>query len=156
MQDNMTSCTLLGEFSRELHSADYSWGISVNSPRAYFINSGAIPRRQFLKSAPCGNLKSTPVAPSPAPAAYCMCKLRWNQVVSGPLASWQRWSLAARGLHALYHGSKYPKYSSRLRSQPSSTLRWQLYLGSEIHGLGTQVDSGRTSKPAPAATVSWV
>jgi hypothetical protein len=59
MQDNMPSCTLLGGFSRELHSADYSWGISNKSPRAYFINSGAIPRRQLLKSATRGNLKST-------------------------------------------------------------------------------------------------
>jgi hypothetical protein len=42
-------CTLLGGFSRELHSADYSWGISIKSTRAYFINSGAIPRRQLLK-----------------------------------------------------------------------------------------------------------
>jgi hypothetical protein len=29
------------------------------APRAYFINSGAIPRRQLLKSATRGNLKST-------------------------------------------------------------------------------------------------
>jgi hypothetical protein len=29
---------------------------------------------------------------------------------------------------------------------PSSPLRWQPYLGSEIHGLGTQADSGRTLK----------
>jgi hypothetical protein len=40
MQDNMPSCTLLNGFSRELHSADYSWVISIQSPRAYFINSG--------------------------------------------------------------------------------------------------------------------
>jgi hypothetical protein len=40
---------LLGGFSQELHSADYSWGISIKSPRVYFINSGAIPRRQLLK-----------------------------------------------------------------------------------------------------------
>jgi hypothetical protein len=40
MQDNMPSCMLLGEFSRELHSADYYWGISIKSPRVYFINSG--------------------------------------------------------------------------------------------------------------------
>jgi hypothetical protein len=46
-------------FSRELHSADYSWGTSIKSPRAYFINSGAIPRKQLLKSATRGNLKST-------------------------------------------------------------------------------------------------
>jgi hypothetical protein len=59
MQDNMTSCTLLGGFSRELYFADYSWGISIKSPRAYFINSGAIPRRQLLKSATHDNLKST-------------------------------------------------------------------------------------------------
>jgi hypothetical protein len=59
MQDNMPSCTLYGGFSRELHSADYSWGISIKSPRAYFINSGAIPRRQLLKSTARGNLKST-------------------------------------------------------------------------------------------------
>jgi hypothetical protein len=77
-------CTLLGGFSRELHSADYSWGISIKSPRVYFINSGAIPRRQLLKSAPCGNLKSTPVASSPALVAYYVCKLRWDLAVSGP------------------------------------------------------------------------
>jgi hypothetical protein len=52
-------CMLLGAFSRELHSADYSWGISIESPRVYFINSGAIPRKQLLKSATRGNLKST-------------------------------------------------------------------------------------------------
>jgi hypothetical protein len=40
MQDNMPSCMLLDGFSWELHSADYSWGISIKSPRAYFINSG--------------------------------------------------------------------------------------------------------------------
>jgi hypothetical protein len=49
MQNNMLSCTLIGGFSRELHSADYPWGISIKSPRTYFINSGAIPRRQLLK-----------------------------------------------------------------------------------------------------------
>jgi hypothetical protein len=59
MQDNMPSCTLLSGFSRELHFADYSWGISIKSPRAYFIRSGAIPRMQLLKSATRGNLKST-------------------------------------------------------------------------------------------------
>jgi hypothetical protein len=32
----------------------------------------------------------------------------------------------------------------------------QLYLGSDIHGPDTQVDFGRTFKPALAATVSWV
>jgi hypothetical protein len=52
-------CTLLSGFSRELHSTDYSWGISIKSPLIYFINSGAIPRRQLLKSATRGNLKST-------------------------------------------------------------------------------------------------
>jgi hypothetical protein len=94
-------CTLLDRFSRELHSVDYSWGISIKSPLAYFINSGAIQRRQLLKSAmrgnltstsisrilksaPCGNLKSTPVASSPASVAYYVCKLRWNLAVSGP------------------------------------------------------------------------
>jgi hypothetical protein len=30
----------------------------------------------------------------------------------------------------------------------SSPLRWQPYLASEIHGSGTQVDFGRTFKPA--------
>jgi hypothetical protein len=39
---------------------------------------------------------------------------------------------------------------------PSSPLRWQPYLRSEIHGPGTQVDSGRTFKLALAATVPWV
>jgi hypothetical protein len=39
---------------------------------------------------------------------------------------------------------------------PSSPLRWQPYLGSEIHGLGTQADSGRTLKPALATTVPWI
>jgi hypothetical protein len=52
-------CTLLDGFSRELHSVDYSWGISIKSPRVYFINSGAILRRQLLKSATHNNLKST-------------------------------------------------------------------------------------------------
>jgi hypothetical protein len=52
-------CTLLGGFSRELHSADYSWGIPIKAPRVYFINSGAIPRRQLLKSATRDNLKLT-------------------------------------------------------------------------------------------------
>jgi hypothetical protein len=50
---------LLSGFSRELHSADYSWGTSIKSPRVYFINSGAIPRGHLLKSATHGNLKST-------------------------------------------------------------------------------------------------
>jgi hypothetical protein len=39
---------------------------------------------------------------------------------------------------------------------PSSPLWWQPYLGSEIHGPGTQVDFGRTFKPALAAIVPWV
>jgi hypothetical protein len=39
---------------------------------------------------------------------------------------------------------------------PSSPLRWQPYLGSEIHGPGTQVDFGRTFKPTLAAIVPWV
>jgi hypothetical protein len=30
------------------------------------------------------------------------------------------------------------------------------YLGSEIHGLGTKVDSGRTFKSTTVATVPWV
>jgi hypothetical protein len=30
------------------------------------------------------------------------------------------------------------------------------YLGSEIHGPGTQVDFGRTFKLAPATTIPWV
>jgi hypothetical protein len=32
-------CTLLGGLSRELHSADYSWGISTKLPRAYNTES---------------------------------------------------------------------------------------------------------------------
>jgi hypothetical protein len=32
MQDNMPFCMLLGGFSLELHSANYSWGISIKSP----------------------------------------------------------------------------------------------------------------------------
>jgi hypothetical protein len=55
----MPSCKLLDGFSRELYSSDYSWGISIKSPQAYFMNLGAIPRRQLLKSATRGNLKST-------------------------------------------------------------------------------------------------
>jgi hypothetical protein len=39
---------------------------------------------------------------------------------------------------------------------PSSPLRWQPYLGSEIHGPGTQVDFGRTFKPTLVAIVPWV
>jgi hypothetical protein len=73
------------DFFHESYTLPTTLGISTKSPRAYFINSGAIPRRQLLKSAPRDNLKSTPVAPSPAPAAYCVCKLRWNLAVSGPL-----------------------------------------------------------------------
>jgi hypothetical protein len=34
---------------------------------------------------------------------------------------------------------------------PSSPLRWHPYLGSEIHGPGTQVDFGRASKPTLVA-----
>jgi hypothetical protein len=59
MQDNMPLCMLLGGFSQELHSPDYSWGISIKSPRAYFINSGAIQGRQLLQYATHDNLKST-------------------------------------------------------------------------------------------------
>jgi hypothetical protein len=62
MQDNMPTthpCMLLGGFSRELDSVDNSWAISIKSPRAYFVNSRAIPRKQLLKSAPRNNLKST-------------------------------------------------------------------------------------------------
>jgi hypothetical protein len=36
---------------------------------------------------------------------------------------------------------------------PSTLSTRALYLGSEIHGAGTQVDSGRTFKLAPTATV---
>jgi hypothetical protein len=39
---------------------------------------------------------------------------------------------------------------------PSTLSTRALYLGSEIYGPGTQVDSGRTFKPAPAATVPRV
>jgi hypothetical protein len=39
---------------------------------------------------------------------------------------------------------------------PSTLSTRAPYLGSEIHGPGTQVDSGRTFKLAPAATVPWV
>jgi hypothetical protein len=37
---------------------------------------------------------------------------------------------------------------------PSSPLRWQPYLGSEILGLGIQANSGRTLKPTPVAPSS--
>jgi hypothetical protein len=39
---------------------------------------------------------------------------------------------------------------------PSTLSTRAPYLGSEIHGLGTQADSGRTLKPALAAIVPWV
>jgi hypothetical protein len=42
MQDNMLTthpCTLLGGFSRDLHSVDYSWGISTKPPQAYNTES---------------------------------------------------------------------------------------------------------------------
>jgi hypothetical protein len=39
---------------------------------------------------------------------------------------------------------------------PSSPLRWQPYLGPEIHVPGTQVDSGRTFKLTLTTTVPWV
>jgi hypothetical protein len=143
MHDNMPSCTLLDGFSRELHSVDYSWGISIKSPRAYFINSGAIPRRQLLKSAPCGNLKSTLVATSPASVEYYVCKLRWNLAVSGP-----------RVLVTMEPSCTWSSRSVPWVQVPLSTRA--PYLGSEIHGPGTQVDSGRTFKFITVATVPWV
>jgi hypothetical protein len=39
---------------------------------------------------------------------------------------------------------------------PSTLSTHAPYLGSEIHGLGTQVDFGRTFKTALAAIVPWV
>jgi hypothetical protein len=36
---------------------------------------------------------------------------------------------------------------------PSTLSTRASYLGSEIHGSGTQVDSGRTPKPTPVAQV---
>jgi hypothetical protein len=39
---------------------------------------------------------------------------------------------------------------------PSTLSTRAPYLGSEIHGPGTQVDFGRTFKPALAAIVPWV
>jgi hypothetical protein len=39
---------------------------------------------------------------------------------------------------------------------PSTLSTRAPYLGSEIHGLDTQADSGRTFKPGPVATVPWV
>jgi hypothetical protein len=39
---------------------------------------------------------------------------------------------------------------------PSTLSTRALYLGSEIHGPDTQVDFGRTFKPALAAIVPWV
>jgi hypothetical protein len=39
---------------------------------------------------------------------------------------------------------------------PSCALRWQPYLGSKIHGPGTEVDFGRNFKPALAAIVPSV
>jgi hypothetical protein len=36
---------------------------------------------------------------------------------------------------------------------PSTLSTHATYLGSEIHGPGTQVDSGRTFKPTPVAQV---
>jgi hypothetical protein len=39
---------------------------------------------------------------------------------------------------------------------PSTLSTRALYLGSEIHGPGTQVDSGRTYKSTMVATVPWV
>jgi hypothetical protein len=176
MQDNMPtthSCMLLGGFSQELHSADYSWGISIKSPRSYFIDSGAIPRRQLLKSAPCGNLKLTPIAPSLAPAAYRVCKLRWNLAVSGPrilamMVSSCMWS--SRSVPRVWN--PWPRYTNRFRTHlqvhyggnhtlglksmaqvhkstpvaPSSSLMRQTYFGSEIHGSDTQAHSGGTSR----------
>jgi hypothetical protein len=152
-------CTLLGGFSWELHSADYSWGISIKSPRAYFINSGAIPRRQLLKSTPCGNFKSTPVASSPASEAYYVCKLRWNLAVSGPrvLVTMEpscKWSsryvpwvqvplvltLRTLGLKSMAQVHKSTPVA------PSSSLWRQSYLGSGIHRSGTQAHSGGTSR----------
>jgi hypothetical protein len=39
---------------------------------------------------------------------------------------------------------------------PNTLSTRALYLGSEIHGPGTQAYSGRTLKPALAAIVPWV
>jgi hypothetical protein len=39
---------------------------------------------------------------------------------------------------------------------PSTLSTRTPYLGSEIHGPGTQVDSGRTFKSTTVATVPWV
>jgi hypothetical protein len=39
---------------------------------------------------------------------------------------------------------------------PSTLSTRAPYLGSEIHGPGTQLDSGRTFKPALAAIIPWV
>jgi hypothetical protein len=173
MQDNMPSCTLLAGFSRELHFADYSWGISIKSPWAYFIDSGAIPRRQLLKSAPCGNLKSTLVTPSLAPATYCVCKLRWKLAVSGPRVLAKMVPSCTWSSHYVpWVWNLWPRYTSRLRAHlqvhyggnhtlslksmaqvhkstrvaPSSSLLRQPNFGSEIHGSGTQAHSGGTSR----------
>jgi hypothetical protein len=39
---------------------------------------------------------------------------------------------------------------------PSTLCTRAPYLGFEIHGLGTQVDSDRTFKPTTVAIVPWV
>jgi hypothetical protein len=70
-----------------------------------------------------------------------MCKLRWNLVVGGPRVL-TTMVPSCSGLHALYHGVSYPKYS---RSVP-----WVLV------PLSTQVDFDRNLKSTTVAVVPWV
>jgi hypothetical protein len=81
------------------------------------------------------------------------------------LGSWRRWNLATRGLHALYHGSKYPKYSRsvpwvrnpwlRYSSHSGGTSRLQSHL--QVHHGGNRTlgmkSMAQVLKPTPVAQV---
>jgi hypothetical protein len=59
--------------------------------------------------------------------------------------------------HALYLGSEIHGPGTQVdssRTFKSTTV--DPYLGSEIHGPDTQVDFGRTFKPALTAIIPWV
>jgi hypothetical protein len=80
------SCMLLGG-SHESYTLLTTLGVyrpSHHEPTS--STRGLSQGSRILKSVLRDNLKSTPVAPSPTSAGYCVCvcKLWWNLAVSGP------------------------------------------------------------------------
>jgi hypothetical protein len=144
MQDNMLTthrCTLLGGFSRELHYVDYSWVYQPNHHGLTTLNLEGSSHEFCILSFRRSTMSSVHYIPGALATALGVPSFRGhNGCIPRRQSQAHSCGKSTMSLKSMAQVHKLTPVA------PSSSLLQQPYLGSEIHGSGTQVHSSGTSR----------